>query len=191
MVDIAFFKAKRGGFDDKVIDLVTGRRGYSHCEVVIAPNTTVGAHATGKGVATYYYTDLHNNPDWDIVRFEHGDLERVKDFLIYQLGKPYDYIGVALYAIGLEIYQSKGVWCSELCEYALIASGSEYTSDEEMPMPNDLIDNLMDNNQGTLLSKEAILHSSDDSARTIDKYGRTKIVMGGEPLWAVKHKKRG
>ncbi len=136
-IHIAMYKGK-GRIRDKIVDLFTGNLGYTHCELVITPQKTIGSHYLYKnGVQYFYYNNIYNNPRWDIYEVD-GDLQVALKYARKQVGTPYDLAGVILYFIGLTYGDSrKGVWCSEyLAEVINRANKSKINT---MIMPNILI----------------------------------------------------
>lgn len=119
---IAMYKAKYGDWTDKLIDWFTGGGGYSHCELVINANRTIGSHIAVGGVSYFYYDDIYTNQRWDI--FELDSMDRVAiAYAEKQLGKKYDLVGLVLNFL-LPVFSIKGKdngkwWCSELVMAAI------------------------------------------------------------------------
>lgn len=181
-IEIAFFKADKGSWDDKAIDLLSGRVGYSHCEFVIDSQTTIGAHQMYNGVHKFTYGNIHADPRWDVITLT-GDRNRAIEYAYKQIGRPYDLVGGFLHLIHLPTYASKdGVWCSELVmEIVNEANRDEWirTLKTEL-MPNQayitLQQNAHVNSANTQLASDElaklIINTID---REIDRYGRLEI----------------
>jgi len=135
---IAFYKAKHGQVDDKFIDFFSGRKGYSHCEIVINDTTMIGAHYLAGGVKKFYYNNIYDSEYWDIFEIPDVSHAKVSAYAHKQLGLGYDTAGVVLYFIGLTMGDSEDkVWCSELCARAL-NNNMDKRYIYPLTMPNDL-----------------------------------------------------
>lgn len=143
-IDIAFFKAKHGQLDDKLIDFFSGRIGYSHCEFVVDPYNTIGSHALTNGVARFKYNNIYNNPAWDIIRVPEADYKKALEYAEVHIGDSYDFLGVALHYIGIDIYEERdGQWCSEFCDNCIAASVDRSKWQTSLPMPNELFVHML------------------------------------------------
>ncbi len=171
-LEIAFYKAKYGGIDDKFINYFSGKEGYSHCEVVMSATHMIGAHYTGNGVNNFYYNNVYNSKYWDIVSIEVSD-DNYKAFCEAMVGTPYDTLGVALSFIGInQIAREHKVWCSEFCALAYNSSDKHILRDT-LVMPNELFVTLMYLG-GTIVKSTAgsELDKRGDNKQEIDRYGR-------------------
>jgi hypothetical protein len=164
---IAFFKAKYGQWDDKLIDKFSGNIGYSHCEFVVDENTTIGSHALAGGVTRFKYNNILADERWDVLRIYGTYVES----LIYaekHIGDPYDFLGVALHYIGIDIYESrKGQWCSEFCHNVVKAGKMMYSYKDPLPMPNELYKTLLENGAKPV----PITYASTETKPEIDYLG--------------------
>ena len=116
---LAFFKAKCGAFDDRVIDFWTGGSGYSHCELVINSKRTAGSHIAADGVAYFYYDNIFANGKWDIYEIESPSNAAVS-FMETQIGKKYDLLGLILtFIIPIKKQYNDKWWCSEILMAAI------------------------------------------------------------------------
>ena len=149
--DIAFYKAKFGGIDDKIIDWGSGKKGYSHCEIVINDTTMIGSHYLAKGVKKFYYNNIYSNPRWDVIRLPQYFRKKAISYAENMIGTKYDAIGAVLYWMNLPIYSDTNkVWCSELCAEALNITSNK--SFDTLIMPNDLF-NVMENLGGYIVKR--------------------------------------
>jgi hypothetical protein len=111
---LAFFKAKHGCFDDKLIDWWTGGGGYSHCELIIDTRTTIGSHISAGGVSMFYYDNILRNDKWDIYELDSMDDIAIA-FIKSKLGQKYDLLGLILtFIIPIKKQDRKKWWCSEI-----------------------------------------------------------------------------
>jgi len=117
-IRVAFFKASHGQLDDKIIDLGSGRLGYSHCEMLVGDNVTIGAHYTDGKVVESYYPNILTSLAWTVL--ELNAPKAIEQRMKAQLGVEYDTAGVACKFVGLRacIDPSK-TWCSKAVAHAL------------------------------------------------------------------------
>jgi len=144
---VAFYKAKYGAMDDKIIDFVTGGKGYSHCEIMLDRTTMIGAHFHIRKVEEFKYADVIDSPRWDVYEFDLPDgkaIAHAKEMI----GSKYDTLGVLMYAAKLDFADSKeGVWCSELVQQCINiaieeAKSTEMEKQPTLVMPNEQVDML-------------------------------------------------
>lgn len=123
---VAFYKQEKGIWLDKVIDYITGRLGYSHCEIVF--DDTKGLNSTynyskaccfgisgRENNSRYTKIDLLNG-NWDIyeIDLELDEAEIYKNCKNF-INLKYDYIGILFDWIIPFGIQLSGKWyCSEL-----------------------------------------------------------------------------
>jgi len=169
-LNIAFFKSTHGNYQDKIIDLGSGADGYSHCEIVIDAQTSIGAHYEQNGVIEYRYNNIYDLDCWDIIELPiKGSPAKVK--AVQMVGTPYDLRGVILYYFKLKFGASnKAVWCSEMC--ALCINESEKILDDTLIMPNDLF-NILKNHGGSKIVKTNSKKKNKNTKNPIiDRFGR-------------------
>jgi hypothetical protein len=170
MLQVAFFNAWKGAIDDKLIDIVTGNGGYSHCELVIGNNKTIASHYIDNAVITCEYQNLLSNALWNVLELEvkGSELNKIKAYAETQLGIEYDTKGVVCTALRGEALcvNNKKVWCSKLVARAL--KSSKIFSDININcMPNELYNYLTDKG---FLSVSSLASSVPTNA--LDRYGR-------------------
>ena len=123
MIKLAFYKAEKGRWDDKIIDLFTGQLGYSHVAFVEKDNTILESYQS-KGV-TRTYTNLDDDC-WDIVEVPNFDYFKVENKLLSQLGNQYDWVGLIInWLIPIQFFfrddldPQRKWWCSEYIAWGL------------------------------------------------------------------------
>ncbi len=161
----------KGRIRDKIVDFFTGNLGYTHCELVITPQKTIGSHYLYKsGVQYFYYNNIYNNPRWDIYEVD-GELQVALKYARKQVGTPYDLKGVLLYFIGLKFGDDrKGVWCSEyLAEVINRTTGSKINT---MIMPNVFLKHLLKDFGAMLVLSHKC--KTITNCKEIDVLGRVK-----------------
>jgi len=125
---IAFYKG-RGSILDRAIRLwqsiphrTVGSK-YSHCEIVIDETTYSADAIKGKVVRTVRTYSSYN---WDMIYLDVDDnsANEMKKFLLSQVDKPYDFIGIfTAQILALKFDDQKAWFCSELCAAALKLCG--------------------------------------------------------------------
>jgi hypothetical protein len=169
-IKVAFFKADKGEWDDKLIDLATGRLGFSHCELVVNRKTTYGAHFIDGKVIKCHYNDIFTDPRWVVIEKEidkatkNAIIDWAKD---EELGKEYDVMGVVCSTLikrGLCVDPDE-TWCSKMVANCLALEETDVT-------PNELFVTLTDNG----FRKISILESDKETKKEveIDRLGRIK-----------------
>ncbi len=112
-LSLVFRKAKYGRWLDKVIDLFTGRLGYSHVELVFSDGKAFSASPQDMG--TRFAVIDFKKGEWDWVSAPVSEEEEaiIRAFCERQDGKGYDWLG----AIGvvLPVSEEKSRWfCTEV-----------------------------------------------------------------------------
>jgi len=130
---LAFYKKEKGKLLDKVIDLFTGRNGYSHVEIVFDGTHEINkeynyskANCFGisgrENIVRYKDIDLTNG-HWDIYQvtglfnttIDDFQERRIKDKANKYLDLKYDYIGILFDWVIPVGFQLNNKWyCSEL-----------------------------------------------------------------------------
>lgn len=121
MVCLAFYRAKRGDWMDKVIDLFTGGVGFSHVELVFSDGASFSASPRGRGVRYLRIDYAAEAGQWEFVPIEMSpDEERaVRAFCDRQDGKGYDFWG-AVCSLFHSLGEDKKRWfCTEVIISAL------------------------------------------------------------------------
>jgi hypothetical protein len=173
-VAVAFFKAWEGELDDKLIDIVTGFQGFSHCELVITKNHTIGAHYINDGVVECFYKDIYSDPRWSILEKEVGEGQRrniIQKGISY-LGRGYDTKGVVCTALLKKplCINKKETWCSKLVAKCI---KHELDIGSIDLMPNELFKMMLD--KGWRISHRKKLSAPLEKDKEIDRFGRIKI----------------
>jgi hypothetical protein len=170
---VAFFKADAGQLDDKLIDLVTGNDGFSHCEIMFSVNHTIAAHYINNGVIECYYNNLSSDSRWVILEKEVSNYYKSSTFNLAKsfLGKKYDTKGVVCTALlKRPICTNKdSTWCSKLVARCMI---DQIDKDINI-MPNDLYNTLLDN--GWRVTHKTLQSKYNKSNKEIDRFGRIGI----------------
>ena len=181
---VAFYRAEYGQLDDKYIDFFSGKRGYSHCELVVDKTTMIGSHYLAGGVAEFHYNNVFASKYWDIVELEVPNKVAV-DYAYHTIGVGYDTIGAVLQFHHIPFYKDLDkVWCSEHTSKCLNegfkATGHILATIENTRiMPNDLFAYLVDDLECKLLRTEdkklaSIAHERAMLKPEIDRFGRVK-----------------
>ena len=154
MIDIAFYNARFGELDDKLIDFFSGRNGFSHCEIVVNSHKMIGSHYKAKGVQEFHYAnDVYADPRWTVLRID-GDRKKIIDWAYRMIGTPYDALGAVLFFLRLNALASaRGVWCSEFCAAGLCLNKHEY--ENPFVMPNALYRRMVSQGAKTIASTNA------------------------------------
>jgi hypothetical protein len=174
MVFVSFFKADRGEWDDKLIDKLTGGLGYSHCEILVSDNKSIGSHYIDGGVIECEYNNLLSDPRWDIWVLDITPAKVMK-YLKDSLGEPYDAKGVIVTALTPFKYDVEGAkWCSELCAKALNEELKDYF--DPLAMPNDLVRAILRHPKSSYVSTRSTEGSVLDfffkDREELDRFGR-------------------
>jgi len=186
---VAFYKANKGGLDDKFINRFSGNLGYSHCEIVLDNQHGISAHMQTNGVAIFTYPDLLNSEYWDIYELDIPYSDRAISLAKHFVGAKYDYLGVATKFIGYDIVPNdEKVWCSEYVAIILniavvnkLPLGSNTISTREMP--NDLFNILKIRFNAKLVSDSNSLQATINSNEVkVDRWGRI-INKNPKPNW--------
>ena len=186
---VAFYKANKGGLDDKFINRFSGNLGYSHCEVVLDNQHGISAHMQTNGVAIFTYPDLLNSEYWDVYELDIPYSDRAITLAKHFIGTKYDYIGVVLWFIGLKTGDSKyKFWCSEFTAY-IIRQHLFQMNETVQPiedtrlMPNELIKILKDRYNAKLVSDSNSLQATINSNKSkVDRWGRI-VNKNPKPNW--------
>jgi len=176
---VAFYRAEKGSFDDKVIDRGTGSLGYSHCEVVVDSTTMIGAHYNAKGVKKFKYNDIYASGLWDVLEFDLLKKEAIKlaeNFVKDRVG--YDTLGAVLEYMHLgSVYKDTDkVWCSELCAKCINFSISIYdikdiAKVDNSCMPNELYSYMLNNGATSI---KTLASTSKYDKPVLDRFGRVE-----------------
>jgi hypothetical protein len=170
MLQVAFFKAWKGGIDDKLIDIVTGNGGYSHCELVVGNNTTIASHYIDNSVIICEYQNLLANALWDVleINVKNKEFNKIKAYAETLLGVEYDTKGVTCTAlVGKPVcINNRKIWCSKLIARSL-KSSSLFSDININSMPNELYEYLTDKG---FLRVSSLASSMPTNA--LDRYGR-------------------
>ena len=175
---VAFYKSEMGGLDDKFIDKFSGNKGYSHCELIINSKTTISAHMQSNGIWISKYPNIYESEYYDVYELNISKRNKSIQKAISMVGVPYDYIGVALWFIGLKFGDSKNkFWCSEYLAYIVndhiaLSKRDDFIEDTRV-MPNELIEIFKDKYNARLLKPST--HSSrdkKDKKYELDRWGR-------------------
>lgn len=121
-LQIAFYKAKFGHWDDKLIDCYTGRGGYSHCELVINGRCFSASQREGK----VRWANINLGERWKLVDISPHDIDTVKltEFINRVNDADYDYWGIVFSQMIPIGYHKEGQWfCSEVVAEALRLAG--------------------------------------------------------------------
>lgn len=108
-----------------VIRAVTWGR-YSHVALMVDANTVVEATGGGGVQATPLEKLMARSMDFCIVEVNvpRGTSDKVKAAVRSQLGKPYDWWGIAGLSIRRDWQDSTNWWCSELVAWAFQEAGA-------------------------------------------------------------------
>lgn len=157
---IAFYKQEKGFWLDHTIDYMTGRKGYSHCELVFDNNKGLNPNYDYTKACCFGISGRENNSrytkinllngNWDIYEID-LDLDELK---VYQncknyLNLKYDYVGIMFdWIIPFGIQISSKWYCSELV-YKLLLGDTIKISPNGLSQKKYLkkiqIDNLQEN----------------------------------------------
>jgi hypothetical protein len=170
---VAFFKASSGELDDKLIDLVTGNDGFSHCELMFSIKHTIAAHYLNGGVIECYYNNLSSDPRWVILEkevsgyYKSSTLNLAKSFL----GQGYDTKGVVCTALLNRpiCIDKNSTWCSKLIARCMI---DQIDKDINI-MPNDLYKALL--YSGWRIVDKTLQSKNNKSDKELDRFGRIGI----------------
>ncbi len=128
---IAFYKAQFGNMVDKAINLMSGNKGYSHCEIVFSDgvsfsstqrDASVDMHGNFKPDGTRYkQIDYKDNDHFDLILVDTSTyLEKLaRDFCDSTLDSRYDFWGVARFVFPLAREHPTDYFCSEICTEVL------------------------------------------------------------------------
>lgn len=119
---VAFYKAKYGNWQDKLIAFWTFSR-YSHCELVIGDTWYTSSHRDGGVRAKKIIPNLEH---WDFLPVL-VDEEFVTDFFARTKGEGYDWINIFFSQIIPLRLQNSSKWvCSEWVAYAICRKQTSY-----------------------------------------------------------------
>lgn len=122
---LAFYKANTGTLVDRLIDLWTGKKGFSHVEIVFdklfvtKPNKRLFFSSSPReGRVRLKELEL-DNQYWVFVDVDYDEVEIYKK-CVKQLNKKYDWLGIIFwFVLPLKKEDSNKWWCSEICAYML------------------------------------------------------------------------
>jgi len=166
---IAFYKAKNGNWDDKFIDFVTGKKGYSHCEIVINSMTMIGSHYTMNGVREAKYNNVYESGLWDVYEINIPYKDTIKKARS-MLGLEYDLLGAIISPFFEYDPHPSKVFCSEFCAECLGLKNTIIT-------PNDLFEYVLYDMEAQFSTS---VGSKNLNKPIMDRYGRTSIKSIGE-----------
>ena len=115
-MSLAFYKAKYGGWMNKLIDLFTGRRGYSHVEIVFSDDLSFSSSPSDGGCRFKKIDYATEAKEWDLIPVPMGlqDEDIIRMFCQKQEGMQYDWSG----ALGVPFHyfrQQRDRWfCTEV-----------------------------------------------------------------------------
>lgn len=114
-LQLAFYKARKGGLLDWVIDTFTGGKGYSHVQFLFSDGKSFVCSPRIGGCR--FETTEYKADEWDMITVPLTDQEEetVREFCEQQDGKKYDWFG----ALGIPMpdffHQNKKKWfCTEV-----------------------------------------------------------------------------
>lgn len=124
---LAFYKAKKGNWLDKTINLWTGNYGYSHVELIFDNVKTTNADVSlcfsaspREGNVRFKYIELDDK--WVVMDFDISDKEEkilYAKSLKYNHAK-YDYLGIFFwFVLPIKKQFENKWWCSEIISYLL------------------------------------------------------------------------
>lgn len=116
---LAFYKASKGNFLDKAINVWTGCYGYSHCELVfdgIEKNLCFSA-SQREGEVRFKFIDVDSD-NWVLIDLPFSHQQELDMYHATEeyVGKKYDFKGIFFWFI-LPIHKQSDDkwWCSEIC----------------------------------------------------------------------------
>jgi hypothetical protein len=137
---LAFYKADKGNWKDKLINVWTGRYGYSHVELLFDENICFSASPREGRVRFKQIKDIYTSGKWNIIEIsplisEQEVIENCNKIT----GLPYDWIGIFFHQsiIFPSIRNKYGIedpdkyWCSEAIQ-SVLEQGNIYISPNEM-----------------------------------------------------------
>lgn len=126
-----------GRFGDKLIRWWT-KSIYSHSEIMIDGVMYAASQWDGGVVARRFTPDPEK---WDAIALVGLDVEKMRQFLTWQIGKRYDWKGIFLTQILPFSKHSAGKWfCSELAHKAMMIGGHQDTQPSHEIDPGELHD---------------------------------------------------
>jgi uncharacterized protein YycO len=122
-MQLAFYLAKYGDYQDKLIAWATGGK-YSHVELIFKTGEWFSSSTRDGGVR---FKKIMPNPEhWDYTTIEVSDSQEFRMYVWCesQVGKPYDWFGAIIAGSRFSIKKqtnTRSKWfCSEICGRSLI-----------------------------------------------------------------------
>ncbi|MBB3840765.1 hypothetical protein FHS57_004785 [Runella defluvii] len=98
---------------------------YTHCELFIEPHgLALSARTDGKGVSLKPAKEvLKRSSNWDFLLVPTADRKKFNEWVMAEIGKPYDYGDIVKMVVPLPINIRESWFCSELCYIAAQKNG--------------------------------------------------------------------
>ena len=96
---------------------------WHHCGIIYDDMVIESRAATG--VQAVKLQDFKNRGDWSIIDYDVADIGKAEQFLLSQLGKPYDWGGAIAYPFRGDWQDRKKWYCSELAAATFEAGNSQ------------------------------------------------------------------
>jgi len=132
---IAFYIAKHGKFEDKIISFLT-KSPYSHVEMVFSDGICASSSQREDGVR-FKKINIYNGK-WDVYEVKDIFCERlVRQWFVDNDGDKYDWTGAVGSWLGIDLYKEDRKFCSQSCAIVL----DRFRNQTPASLYKDLMDN--------------------------------------------------
>ena len=145
MIEVAFYKARKGNVVDKIIAFFSATASeklsgawldnYSHVEIVFDDNLMFSSSGRDQKVR---FRSFPRDDHWDVYQLPSVSEHTVRHLAEMYVGAEYDYTGVLGFIIPFRIENSKKWFCSELVHQLLQQSGLPLTGKSFNVAPQEL-----------------------------------------------------
>lgn len=137
---IAFYRARHGSVIDRLIDCLTERRGFSHCELVFSDGVFFSSSGEDGGCR---FKRIDPDPrHWEIYDFdisiEAEERLRAECQLLVLNHVKYDWMGVLRFVLPIPKWSTRRLFCSECLVFCLKKIGMFGRIDRVKVSPSDL-----------------------------------------------------